>query len=105
MICLEVPHGRPKAGLGVRLDAAHAPHLGRSVPRFPPKITAARLTCALLDPQIEDNLYDLLDVAEDLTEDLLGSIDQVPPSPNNNWLYHPTLVNLRSTDTCVVPNP
>ena len=26
--------------------------------------------------QIEDNLYDLLDVAPDLTEDLLGSVDQ-----------------------------
>merc|ERR1719305_1737419 len=26
--------------------------------------------------EIEDNLYDLLDVAPDLTEDLLGSVDQ-----------------------------
>ena len=34
------------------------------------------LSRARCGAQIEDNLYDLLDVAPDLTEDLLGSVDQ-----------------------------
>jgi len=39
-------------------------------------IAPRALTRARCGAQIEDNLYDLLDVAPDLTEDLLGSVDQ-----------------------------
>ena len=46
--------------------------------------------------QIEDNLYDLLDVAPELTEDLLGSVDQVRPS-QLRWLTHADLLCAMST--------
>ena len=53
--------------------------------RMPPADVSSHLSCPSLagaltrarcGAQIEDNLYDLLDVAPDLTEDLLGSVDQ-----------------------------